>query len=333
MLYLYVLVIKKGPLNVMKLHQLRYVREVVQQGLNISQAAEILHTSQSGVSKQIQLLEEELNLHIFQRSGKRLIGITESGKIIVNLAERALREIENIKRVSEEFSQKEAGTLTVATTHTQARYRLPSVVKTFMEKYPEVKLEIHQGSPTQVTEQVASGEADIGIATEVISSNDKLVSFPCYQWNRAVIVPHNHPLLENSPLTLEKIAQYPLITYDFTFTGGSLVNRVFNQAGLQPNVVLTAIDADVIKTYVTLGLGIGLLANIAYDPERDTNLRIIDASHLFPPSTTYLGIRRDAYLRGYMYEFIQLLAPHFDRKAVEVALNGISINRLFLGFV
>jgi LysR family cys regulon transcriptional activator len=317
----------------MKLQQLRYVREIVRQDLNISQAAEILHTSQSGVSKQIQLLEEELNLAIFERNGKRLTGITESGKLILGLTERALREIENIKRISDEFSNKETGALTLATTHTQARYRLPSAIQTFIGRYPDVKLHIHQGNPTQVAEQVASGEADIGVATEVISSYDKLLCFPCYQWNRCIIAPHGHPLFNDLPLTLEKIASYPLVTYDFTFTGGSLVNRVFMEAGCEPNVVLTAIDADVIKTYVNLGLGIGLLANIAYDAERDTGLGMIDAGHLFPPSTTYLGIRRGTYLRGYMYDMIQLLAPQFDRKAIDNALQGISINRMFLGFV
>ena len=317
----------------MKLHQLRYVREVVRQSMNISQAAEILHTSQSGVSKQIQLLEEELNLHIFQRSGKRLMGLTESGKIIASMAERVLREVENIKLVSEEFSQKETGTLTLATTHTQARYHLPAIVTTFMQRHPDIKLHIHQGTPSQVVEQVVSGEADIGIATEVINTYDKILCFPCYQWNRCVIAPPRHPLLTDWPLTLEKIAKYPLITYDFTFTGGSLVNKVFSQAGLEPNVVLTAIDADVIKTYVNLGLGVGLMASIAYNAERDGNLVMMDASHLFPPSTTYLGIRRDSYLRGYMYEFIQLLAPQFDRKAVTLAMQGMAINQLYLGFV
>lgn len=317
----------------MKLHQLRYIREIARQNLNISQAADVLHTSQSGVSKQVQLLEEELNLHIFERSGKRLTGITESGKLVLTLAERALREIDNIKCVSEEFSQKATGSLTLATTHTQARYRLPMAIQSFIQRYPDVKLHIHQGNPTQVAEQVASGEADIGIATEVISSYDKLLCFPCYQWNRCIIAPQTHPLFSDPPLTLEKISRYPLITYDFTFTGGSLANRVFTDAGLVPNVVLTAIDADVIKTYVNLGLGIGLLANIAYDQERDSNLGVIDASHLFPPSTTYLGIRRNAYLRGYMYDMIQLLAPQFDRKAIDTALQGISINKLFLGFV
>ena len=306
----------------MKLHQLRYVREVARQGLNVSVAAEVLHTSQPGVSKQIQLLEEELNLQIFQRNGKRLIGITEPGKNILELAERIMRDMENIKRVGEEFSHEDAGTLTVATTHTQACYRLPKAVKAFMQQYPQVKLNIHQGNPTQVADQVASGEADIGIATETISSYEKLLCLPCYQWNRCVVAPHHHPLLSDLPLTLEKIASYPLITYDFAFTGSSLVSRVFGSKGLTPNVVLTAIDADVIKTYVGLGLGIGLLANMAYDKERDANLAMLDASHLFPPSTTYLGIRRDAYLRGYTYGFIQLLAPDFDRKAVNAALKA-----------
>lgn len=306
----------------MKLHQLRYVREVAKQGLNVSVAAEALHTSQPGVSKQIQLLEEELNLQIFQRNGKRLIGITEPGKNILELAERVMRDMENIRRVGEEFSHEDTGTLTVATTHTQARYRLPAAVKTFMQQYPQVKLNIHQGNPTQVAEQVASGEADIGIATETISSYEKLLCLPCYQWNRCVVTPHHHPLLKDLPLTLEKIASYPLITYDFAFTGSSLVSRVFGSKGLTPNVVLTAIDADVIKTYVSLGLGIGLLANMAYDKERDANLAMLDASHLFPPSTTYLGIRRDAYLRGYTYGFIQLLAPDFDRRAVNAALKA-----------
>ncbi len=305
----------------MKLHQLRYVREVVKQGLNISMAADALHTSQPGVSKQIQLLEQELNLQIFQRSGKRLTGITEPGKNIVELAERVIRDMENIKLIGDEFSHEDVGTLTIATTHTQARYRLPGAVKAFMQKYPQVKLNIHQGNPTQVAEQVESGEADIGIATEAISHYEKVLCLPAYQWNRCVVVPHGHPLLDNLPLTLKKLTQYPLITYDFAFTGGSLVSSVFEKEGLTPNVVLTAIDADVIKTYVGLGLGVGLLAAMAYDDERDTNLVAIDASNLFPASTTFVGIRRDAYLRKFAYEFIELLAPHFDRKAVNDALK------------
>jgi LysR family cys regulon transcriptional activator len=305
----------------MKLHQLRYVREVVKQGMNISMAAEALHTSQPGISKQIQLLESELNLQIFQRSGKRLTGVTEPGKSIVALAERVIRDMENIKRIGDEFSHEDIGSLTIATTHTQARYRLPGAVKAFMEKYPQVKLNIHQGNPTQVAEQVESGEADIGIATEAISRYEKVLCLPAYQWNRCVVVPQGHALLNNLPLTLKKLTQYPLITYDFAFTGGSLVSSVFEKEGLIPNVVLTAIDADVIKTYVGLGLGVGLLAEMAYDKERDANLVAIDASNLFPASTTFVGIRRDAYLRKYAYDLIQLLAPHFDRKAVNDALK------------
>lgn len=308
----------------MKLHQLRYLREIARQNLSISQAAEALHTSQPGVSKQIQLLEDELKLQIFQRNGKRLTGITEPGRIILDLAERVMRELENIKRVGEEYTHVETGTLTIATTHTQARYYLPAAVKAFVEAYPGVKLTIHQGNPTQVTEQVARGEADIGIATEAISRHEALFCLPCYQWNRCVVMPHGHPLLDDAPLTLQKIARYPLITYDFAFTGASLVSRIFGDEGLQPNVVLTAIDADVIKTYVGLGLGVGLLANMAYDQQRDANLAMLEAGHLFPLSTTYLGLRRDAYLRGYVYDFIEMLAPHNDRKAVDAALKGAS---------
>ncbi|MGR8981682.1 MAG: CysB family HTH-type transcriptional regulator [Gammaproteobacteria bacterium] len=306
----------------MKLQQLRYVCEVVNQNLNVSQAAEILHTSQSGVSKQIQLLEDELHLQIFTRKGKRLIGVTEPGKIIVNYAVRTLLEMENIKRAGEEYRNELSGTLTIATTHTQARYRLPGSVKTFMQRFPDVRLHIHQGNPTQVAEQVVRGEADIGIATETISSYDKLLCLPCYQWNRCVIAPHSHPIHKDLPLTLAKLAQYPLITYDFAFTGGSLVSRVFSREGLTPNIVLTAIDSDVIKTYVNLGLGIGLLATMAYDADRDAGLGMIDASPLFPPSTTYLGVRRDVYLRGYVYGFIGIIAPQFDRRMIEAAFQS-----------
>lgn len=305
----------------MKLHQLRYLHEVVKQGLNITSAADALYTSQPGVSKQIQLIEEELGLQIFKRNGKRLTGLTLPGQQIVALADKVMRDIENIKRVGEEFSDVETGTLTIATTHTQARYKLPAAVKAFMTNYPRVKLNIHQGNPSQVAEQVESGEADIGIATESISERESLLCLPCYHWNRCVVVPHDHPLLRDVPLTLEKLANYPLITYDFAFTGGTLVSKTFADAGLTPNVVLTAIDADVIKTYVSLGLGVGLLANMAYDAERDTHLAKIDVDHLFADSTTYLGVRKDAFLRGYMYGFIELIAPHFNRAAVNQALK------------
>ena len=306
----------------MKLHQLKYIREVASHGLNISVAAESLHTSQPGVSKQIQLLEDELNLQIFQRNGKRLVGITEPGEQVIRLAERVLRDMDNIKRVGQEFTTEQVGTITIATTHTQARYRLPAAIKIFVAEFPNIKLNIHQGSPLQVAEQVQKGEADIGIATETISDFDELLCLPSYQWNRCVVTPHGHPLLKETPITLKKMTQYPLITYDFAFTGGSLVTKTFEKEGLTPNVVLTAIDADVIKTYVGLGLGIGLLANMAYDAERDSHLAMLDVSHLFPPSTTYVGIRRDAYLRGFMYRLIEILSPQYDKHAVNNALRN-----------
>ncbi|NOT66559.1 MAG: CysB family HTH-type transcriptional regulator [Methylotenera sp.] len=305
----------------MKLQQLRYLHEVARQDLNITSAAEVLFTSQPGVSKQIQLFEEEIGLQVFLRNGKRLTGITEPGRLILSLAAKMMHDVDNIKRVGDEFSNIEVGTLTIATTHTQARYRLPPAIKAFMTAYPHVKLNIHQGNPSQVAEQVANGDADIGIATEYISDFENLLCLPCYQWNRCVVVPHGHPLLQEGLLTLEKLSEYPLITYDFGYTGGSLVSKTFSDANLSPNVVLTAIDADVIKTYVTLGLGVGLLAKMAYDAERDANLAMVDVSHLFANSTTYLGVRKDAFLRGYMYGFIELIAPHFNRKSVNEALK------------
>jgi LysR family cys regulon transcriptional activator len=223
--------------------------------------------------------------------------------------------------VGDEFANIETGTLTIATTHTQARYKLPTAVKTFMTQFPHVKLNIHQGNPKQVAEQVANGDADIGIATEYISDFENLLCLPCYKWNRCVVVPQGHPLLLESNLSLKKLAAYPLITYDFGFTGGTLVSTTFSNAGLTPNVVLTAIDADVIKTYVSLGLGVGLLANMAYDDERDASLVKVDVSHLFADSTTYLGVRKDAFLRSYMYGFIELIAPQFNQAAVNAALK------------
>lgn len=305
----------------MKFHQLRYVHEVVRQHLNISAASEALHTSQPGVSKQIQLLEEELGLQIFQRNGKRLIGVTEPGRKIVELAARVMLDMQNIKRVGDEYSREDSGELTIATTHTQARYRLPAAVKQFMAQYPNVKLTIHQGNPSQVTEQVAAGEADIGIATENISKDDRLSCLPCYSWNRCLVVPSQHPLLEKKTISLKDLVNYPLITYDFAFTGGTLVSKVFHDAGLQPNVVFTAIDADVIKTYVNLGLGIGLIANMAYEETRDAPLKSLDCSHLFPDSTTYLGVRKDAFLRDYMLNFITMLSPQYDKRSVQRALH------------
>ncbi len=305
----------------MKLQQLRYVREVVRAGFNVSAAAEALHTAQPGVSNQVQLLEQELKVQIFERKGKRLTGLTKPGEAIVALAERVLREVENIKQVGAEFSNETTGTLSVATTHTQARYALPPVIKSFTERFPDVRLELHQGNPTQVCEMVLAGVADIGIATEAIELFGELIMLACYQWNRCLVAPPDHPILKEDPLTLEAIANYPVVTYDFAFAGRSKINKAFEARGLKPNVVLTAIDSDVIKTYVELGLGIGILASMAFDPARDTRLRVMDASHLFEASTTRIGIRRSAYLRGYVFAFIELFAPHLTREVVMEALS------------
>lgn len=306
----------------MKLQQLRYLCEVVRQGLNFSDAAEALHTSQPGISKQIRLLEDELGVEIFVRNGKRVVDITEPGKQILAIAQRILLEAENLKNASLEFSNEASGSLTIATTHTQARHALPAVVKSFTGKYPKVRLSLRQGSPAQIAEQVLSGEADIAIATEANELFEGLVMLPCYQWNRCVVTPLNHPLLGVKTLTLEAIAKYPIVTYAFAFTAGSKINKAFEQRRLKPNVVLTAIDSDVIKTYVELGLGVGIMEKMAFDPEHDRNLRAIDAAHLFESTTACIGLRRGVYLRSYVYDMIELLAPHLTRKTVEKAMSG-----------
>jgi LysR family transcriptional regulator, cys regulon transcriptional activator len=306
----------------MNLQQLRYVHEVARHGLNVSEAAEALFTSQPGVSKQIRQFEAELGVEIFARHGKRLVEITEPGRAVLEIVGRMLRDMENLRQVGEEFSNEAAGSLSIATTHTQARYALPAVVRDFMQRYPQVKLELHQGSPRQVCEMVLSGEADIAIATEAIADYDELVMLPCQQWNRCVIAPLRHPILQASPLTLEEIARWPIVTYDFAFTGRNQINKAFLGRGLKPNVVLTAIDSDVIKTYVGMGLGIGIMARMAYDPAVDKSLGMLDAAHLFESSTTRIGIPRKAWLRGYVYAFIELFAPHLNRRIVEAALAG-----------
>lgn len=305
----------------MKLQQLRYLLEVYRQGLNVSAAAETLFTSQPGISKQIRLLEDELGVEVFVRSGKRVTDVTPPGRIILEIAERILRDAENLKQAGQEFSNEAVGRLSIATTHTQARYALPEVLRTFILRYPQVQLSLHQGNPTQVAEMVISGEADIAIATESIDMYKELVTLPCRQWNRSVITPPGHPLLDQQPLSLNAIAKYPLITYDFAFAGRSKINKAFEARGLTPNIVLTALDSDVIKTYVELGLGIGIVARMAFDPERDIHLREMDASHLFDFSTTKIGLRRGGYLRAYEYDFIELFAPHLPRNSVESAIN------------
>ncbi len=306
----------------MNLNQLRYLREVVRSGLKVSDAAEALFTSQPGISKQIRLLEEELGVTILVRNGKRITDLTAPGRIVLEIAERILQDTDNLRAVGREFNDGGRGTLVIATTHTQARYALPPVVARFMQRYPQVRLTLREGSPEHIAALLRDGAADVGIATESDEEFADLVTLPCAQWTRSVITPLRHPLLDAGPLTLEKIAAYPLITYDFAFTPDSPIKRAFDHADLQPNVVLTAIAADVIKAYVEMGMGIGILAKMAFDPARDHGVRLINADHLFDASTTSIALRRNAYLRGYVFDFIELFSPSLKRDAVSAALNA-----------
>ncbi len=305
----------------MKLQQLRYLVEVVDAGLNVSQAAENLFTSQPGVSKQIRLLEDELGVDIFVRNGKRVVSVTDAGRDIVALARRVLREAKNLKTAGHEFSRQKSGQLTIATTHTQARYVLPPVIGRFAQRYPDVKLVLHQGNPQHVAQEVVAGRADLAIATEGLDQFPDLRVLPCYEWNRIVVAPLGHALLQVPELTLEELARHPLITYDHAFTGRARINQAFDLRGLTANVVLTALDADVIKTYVRLGMGVGIIAAMAYDEALDQDLGRRDAAALFQPSTTRIALRAGAYLRGFVYDFIQLFAPQLDRERIQAALT------------
>lgn len=315
----------------MKLRQLIYIHEVARRDLNITAAAEHLHTSQPGVSKQIRLLEEELGVEIFARNGKHLDRVTPAGEQILASTQRLLHEADNVRRAASEFQDAEAGDLSIATTHTQARYALPATIQGFKSRYPAVSLHLHQGAPAQISSWAAAGEVDFAIATEALEHFEELIMLPCYRWNRCALVPPNHPLADSDDLSLTDIAEYPLVTYTFGFTGRSNLDRAFAGRGLTPNVVLTAVDADVIKTYVRLGLGVGIVANMAYDPTEDGDLVRLDASHLFEQSTTHIGFRRGTYLRSYMMEFIHMFAPHLTRDVLEQAIAehpGSSYQRL-----
>jgi LysR family cys regulon transcriptional activator len=303
----------------MKLQQLRYIWEVAHHDLNVSATAQSLYTSQPGISKQIRLLEDELGVEVFSRSGKHLTRVTPAGEAILKTAGEILRKVESIKQVAQEFCNEQKGSLSIATTHTQARYALPGPIQTFIDRYPEVSLHMHQGTPMQISELAADGTVDFAIATEALELFSDLIMMPCYKWNRAIIVPKDHPLAQLSSITLDDVAQHPIVTYVFGFTGRSKLDEAFMERGLAPKVVFTAADADVIKTYVRLGLGIGIVAKMAYDPELDSDLVAIDASHLFEASVTKIGFRRGTFLRGFMYEFIELFAPHLTKDIVEEA--------------
>jgi len=306
----------------MNLHQLRFVREAVRQNFNLTEAAKALFTSQPGVSKAIIELEEELGVDIFSRHGKRIRGLTEPGRAVLKAVEVIMQEIDGLKRIGNEFAAHDSGSFTIATTHTQARYTLPLVVQAFTQKFPKVRLSLLQGNPKQVAEMVLLDQADLAIATESIANIDGLISMPCYQWEHQIVVPPDHPLLKSRSVTLEELAEYPLITYDSAFTGRNKIDHAFSLRNIKPDVLLEAIDADVIKTYVELGLGVGIIAGMAFDQERDRNLRAISAGHLFGTNVSRLALKQGAYLRGYVFTFIELLAPTLNRKLVEQLLSG-----------
>ncbi|HYS13083.1 MAG TPA: CysB family HTH-type transcriptional regulator [Burkholderiaceae bacterium] len=304
----------------MNFQQLRSVREAVRRGFNLTEVADALATSQPGVSRQIRELEEELGIELFVRAGKRLTGLTPPGNEVLPIIERMLLDAENLRRAGAEFSQQTRGKLAIAATHSQARYALPAAVRDFRARYSNVTLHMHQGTPKQIAEMLLAGEADVGIATEALAHYTELVALPCYRWTHSVIVPPGHALLDGHPLTLQRLAEFPIITYEPGFTGRAHIDGAFAAAKLAPEIVLTAMDADVVKTYVELGLGVGILAAIAFDDQRDASLRAIDARHLFAVNLTRLAIRRGTYLRAYVYAFIELFAPTLTRAVVNEAL-------------
>ncbi|WP_299789682.1 HTH-type transcriptional regulator CysB [uncultured Shewanella sp.] len=305
----------------MKLQQLRYIAEVVNHNLNVSATAENLYTSQPGISKQVRMLEDELGIQIFGRSGKHLTHVTPAGEQVISIANNILGKVESIKKVAEEYTKPDQGELNIATTDTQARYALPNIIRSFIERYPKVNLHMHQGTPSQISELAARGDADFAIATEGMHLYSDLIMLPCYHWNRSIVVTRDHPLASRSNISIEDLGRFPLVTYVFGFDRESEIEKSFNRAGLEPRVVFSATSADVLKTYVRLGLGVGVIASMAIDPNMDRDLVAIDASHLFSHSTTKIGFRKGNFLRTYMYEFIEHFAPHLTKEVVEKAVG------------
>ena len=305
----------------MNFQQLRIIRETVRQDFNLTEVANALYTSQPGVSKHIKDLEDELGIEIFIRRGKRLLGLTEPGKELVGVVERILLDTQNLRRIADQFASRETGHFVVATTHTQARYALPKIIQWFKADYPKVHLTLLQGSPSEIAGLLENGQADVGIATEALDNVPELASFPFYSWHHAIIVPQGHPLLSLEKLTLEALGEYPIITYHEGFTGRAHVDKGFASAGIVPDIVLSAIDADVIKTYVGLGLGVGIVASVAYDEEQDRNLALIPVPDLFPANTTRIAVRRGTYLRSYVHAFIEKVCPDLGEEAIKSALK------------
>ena len=306
----------------MNIHQFRFLREAVRQNFNLTEAAKALFTSQPGVSKAIIELEEELGVDIFRRHGKRIRGLTEPGRAILRSVEVIMQEVDGLKRIGQEFAAQDSGSLTIATTHTQARYTLPAVIQAFMQRFPKVRLSLLQGSPRQIVEMVIRDQADLAIASEAIDDTEGLLTLPCDQWEHVLVVNSGHPLLQSQLITVEEIAGFPLITYDSAFTGRNRIDQAFALRGLKPDVLLEAIDADVIKTYVELGMGVGIMAGMAFNPDRDKGLHAIPVGHLFGTNVSRLVLKRGAYLRSYVFSFIEQFAPSLNRRMIEKAMNA-----------
>lgn len=306
----------------MNLHQLRFVREAVRQNFNLTEAAKALYTSQPGVSKAIIELEDELGVEIFRRHGKRIRGLTEPGQMILKSVEAIMQEIDSLRQIAKEFTSQDTGNLTIATSYAEARYFLPKTISQFIAKFPKVRLSMLQGTAQQLVEYVQDGTADIVLMMEHDGDVDNIIGIPFSQWEYYLIVPHGHPLAQPRPITLEDVASYPLITYEQMFPGRKRIERAFMQRGLKPEIQIAALTADVIKAYVELGMGVGIVVGLAYDSERDKNLHPIPAGHLFGTGRSRLLIRKNAYLRSYIYAFLEMLSPILNRKMIEQVLSG-----------
>ena len=318
---------------VMKLQQLRYIVEVVNNDLNVSLTSEKLYTSQPGISKQIKLLEDELNVQIFTRVGKHLSEVTPVGEQIIALAREILNKAQDIKILAKEFSQPNQGSLTITTTYTQARYTLPLVIQQFMLQYPSITLHMEQGSSAQCLLQAQTGQADFAIVTDLSDLSDDMIALPCYHWNQAVIVMKDHPLAKSKLITIEELSNYPLVSYDFSNDGSDL-NQAFIKANQVPNIVFSTTDADLIKTYVKLGVGVGIVAKMAVNESSDSEFVVLNAGHIFPYSTTYIAFARSLFLRNYMYDFISQFSPHLNRQTIDklsLCENNIAVQAMFNG--